>query len=80
MKCKFCGAEMKEGSRVCDYCGSEAERITTENRTIMRNTGNSARSIIGIIAKVIIALACIYAVFLIIFSPFLEKCSHCLLA
>lgn len=65
MKCKFCGAEIKEGSRVCDYCGSEAQRTTIENRAIMKNPGNSAQSIIGIIAKVIIALACIFAVFLL---------------
>lgn len=68
MKCKFCGAEIKEGSRVCDYCGSEAQRTTIENRAIMKNPGNSAQSIIGIIAKVIIALACIFAVFFIIFT------------
>lgn len=67
MKCKFCGAEIKEGSRVCDYCGSEAQRTTAENRAIMKNPGNSAQSVIGIIAKVIIALACIFAVFFIIF-------------
>lgn len=68
MKCKFCGAEIKDGSRICDYCGSEAEKATADNRTIIRNTGNSAQSIIGIIAKVIIALACIFAVFFIIFA------------
>lgn len=68
MKCKFCGAEIKEGSRVCDYCGSEAERITAENRIPMRNTGNTARYVIGIIAKVIIALACVFAVFFIVFA------------
>ncbi len=68
MKCKFCGAEIKEGSRVCDYCGSEAERTTAENRTITRNTGNTARYVIGVIAKVIIALACVFAVFFIIFA------------
>lgn len=68
MKCKFCGAEIKEGSKICDYCGSEAERTTAENRTIMRNTGNSARYVIGIIAKVIIALACVFAVFFIVFA------------
>lgn len=68
MKCKFCGAEIKEGSRVCDYCGSEAERPAAENRTIMKSNGNTAQFVIGIIAKVIIALACVFAVFFIIFS------------
>lgn len=31
MKCKFCGAEIKEGNRICDYCGSAVENIPSED-------------------------------------------------
>lgn len=62
MKCKFCGAEIKEGNRICDYCGSAVENIPSEDQYGTKNTGRSSKGIARIIAKVIIILACIWAV------------------
>lgn len=62
MKCKFCGAEIKEGNRVCDYCGSAVENISFENQNGTRNTKNIFKGI----ARVIIILASIWAVVLIL--------------
>lgn len=66
MKCKFCGAEIKEGNRICDYCGSAVENIPSEDQNGTKNAGRSSKGIARIIAKVIIILACIWAVVLIL--------------
>lgn len=66
MKCKFCGAEIKEGSNVCEYCDSEVERGIPEMQTVIRDNGSPAKGILGVIGKVIIALACIWAVVILV--------------
>lgn len=65
MKCKFCGAEIKTGSSVCEYCGCAVEK-PAENRS--GSTKSSFKGIVGTIAKVVIILAYIWAVVLIIFT------------
>lgn len=65
MKCRFCGAEIKTGSNVCEYCGSEAEGTDYSTQTI-ENAPKAAKSVAGIIGKVIISLACIWAAVIII--------------
>lgn len=62
MKCKSCGADIKEGSNVCEYCGSTVEKHTAA----AQNDRKPARSIVGMIIKGIIILACIWAVVIII--------------
>lgn len=62
MRCKFCGADIKDGSNVCEYCGSAVER----NTSAVRNSGKPAKSVVGMIVKGIIILACIWAVVIII--------------
>lgn len=66
MKCKFCGAEIKKGHTTCEYCGSEVEKIVPETKTIIRDSGNSAKSVIAVIGKIIIALAGIWAALIVI--------------
>ena len=62
MKCKFCGAEVKKGSSVCEYCGSEIERGASEIRSDKKNSGRPLKTV----ARVIIALAGIWAVTMIV--------------
>lgn len=62
MRCKFCGADIKEGHNVCEYCGSTVERnISAAQRNI-----KPAKSIVGIICKGIIILACVWGVVIVI--------------
>ncbi|MCM1040184.1 MAG: zinc ribbon domain-containing protein [Ruminococcus sp.] len=62
MRCKYCGAEIKEGSSVCEYCGSAAEKQTSQSHTASGNGHDTVKSITRTAGKVIIALACIWAV------------------
>ncbi len=62
MKCKFCGAEIKEGNNVCEYCGSTAER----NVSASQDHKKTAKSVVSMIVKGIIILACIWAVVIVI--------------
>lgn len=66
MRCKFCGAEIKEGHNTCEYCGSTVERNTSQVQTTTKDVIKPARSIVGIIIKGIIILACIWAVVVVI--------------
>lgn len=66
MRCKFCGAEVKEGSNVCEYCGSEVEKHKPAAQEVVRDDKKPYRVIIGMILKVIIILACIWAVVIIV--------------
>lgn len=66
MKCKFCGAEIKEGSNICDYCDSEVETDGSEMQTIIRDSRNSSKGILSVIGKVIIALLCICPVVIVV--------------
>lgn len=65
MRCRFCGAEVKEGNRVCEYCGSAVEKETSGARTIIRDSGKPHGSIAKVICKSIIILACIWAAVII---------------
>lgn len=62
MKCKFCGAEIKEGNNVCEYCGSAVERKTF----VAQDNKQPAKSIVCMICKGIIILACVWGVILVI--------------
>lgn len=62
MKCKFCGAEIKEGNNVCEYCGSTVERYTSA----VQNSRKTAKSIFGMICKVIVVLACVWGVVVVV--------------
>lgn len=64
MKCKFCGAEVKKGSSVCEYCGSEIERAASGNRPDKKGSGGPSKS--KTVARVIIALAGIWAVTMVV--------------
>lgn len=66
MKCKFCGAEIEPGSNVCKYCDSEIERVISEVQTPVRDDKDSLKSILIVIGKVIVALACVGAVLLVV--------------
>lgn len=66
MKCKFCGAEIKEGNSVCEYCGSAVERAAAKAPTIIRDSEHPVKNAARVIGKVIVALACIWAVLIII--------------
>lgn len=68
MKCKYCGAEIKEGSNICEYCGSQAEREAPQPQTIIIERKSSAKYIIKTIGIVIVVLAIVWAVAMIIFS------------
>lgn len=65
MKCKSCGAEIKVGKNVCEYCGSSVEREIPKIQTIIHHE-SSVKSVVGTIGKVIIALAGIGAVLMVI--------------
>lgn len=65
MKCKFCGAEIKTGSRVCEYCGSEAEQTIFSSQSTTKSPQTS-KSITRIIGRILIFLACIWAAVAII--------------
>lgn len=62
MRCKFCGADIREGHNVCEYCGSAVERNTS---AAQRNI-KPARSIVGMICKGIIILACVWGAVVVI--------------
>ena len=47
MRCRLCGAEIKEGRNVCEYCGSTVERSTS----VAQNNRKQAKSIVGMICK-----------------------------
>ncbi|MCM1237488.1 MAG: zinc ribbon domain-containing protein [Ruminococcus flavefaciens] len=66
MRCKFCGAEIKEGASACEYCGSEAENYKTVSKTVIKDSKKPHSSIVGMICKGAIILACIWAVVVII--------------
>lgn len=66
MRCQFCGAEIKEGNTVCEYCGSAAEREAPKNQMAPGAGQSTAKSIVKIIGKVIVSLACIWAVVIVI--------------
>ncbi|MCM1499124.1 MAG: hypothetical protein NC124_11730 [Clostridium sp.] len=66
MKCKYCGAEIKEGSWVCEYCDSEVERDVQQTQTIIIEEKSPSKGIAKVIGKVIIALACIWGVVMVI--------------
>lgn len=66
MKCKSCGAEIKEGNSVCEYCGSAVERTAARPHIIIKDSEHPVKSVVRVIGKVIIALACIWAVLIII--------------
>lgn len=65
MRCRFCGAEIKAGSNVCEYCGSAAEKPAPEEKKDGQRK-SSVHSIAGVIAKVIVSLAAIWAVLIIV--------------
>lgn len=65
MRCRFCGAEIKAGSNVCEYCGSAAEKAASEG-TKDAQRKSSAHGIVSVIAKVIVALAAIWALLIIV--------------
>lgn len=65
MKCKYCGAEIKPGSRFCEYCDSEVEREKPENKTVIRET-SKPNSIPKVIVRAIVSLAGIWAVLIVI--------------
>lgn len=65
MKCKFCGAEIKEGSRVCEYCDSEVEG-TVGVQTIAEDVRNTPKGCLCVIGKIVIALACIWGIVVVI--------------
>lgn len=70
MKCKYCGAEIKEGSTVCEYCDSEVERKQDipEPQTIIIEEKSEPRGVvIKTVGKVVIGLACIWAVVMVLF-------------
>lgn len=62
MRCKFCGAEIKEGSNTCEYCGSTVEK----NISAVQNNKKPAKSIVGMICKGIIILACVWGAVVVI--------------
>ncbi|MDE6625891.1 MAG: hypothetical protein K2K56_05935 [Lachnospiraceae bacterium] len=66
MKCKYCGAEIREGSRVCEYCDSEVERDIPETQTVIIEEKSSSKSIARVIGKVIIVLACVWGAVMVI--------------
>lgn len=65
MKCKYCGAEIKPGSRFCEYCDSEVEREKPESKTVIRET-SKPNSILKVIGRIIVSLAGIWAVLIVI--------------
>jgi len=66
MKCKSCGAEIRKGNSVCEYCGSAVEAAASRTYTIIRDSEHPVKSIVRVIGRVIVALACIWAVLIII--------------
>ena len=66
MRCEFCGAQIKEGSNVCEYCGSAVERTAPKTHTIIKDSKKPHGNIVKVICKSIIILVCICAVFLIV--------------
>lgn len=62
MRCEFCGAQIKEGSNVCEYCGSAVERTAPKTQTIIKDSGKSNGNIVKVICKSIIILVCICTV------------------
>lgn len=65
MRCKFCGAEIGEGNNVCEYCGSAVESERTKT-TAATGTGKDIAGIFKVTGKIIISLACIFAVMIIV--------------
>lgn len=66
MKCKFCGAEIKAGSNICEYCNSSVERDVSESRSTVTENRKSPRSVISVIGRVIVSLAFIWAALIVI--------------
>lgn len=66
MRCEFCGAQIKEGSNVCEYCGSTVERNEPKTKTIIKDSGKPHGNIVKVICKSIIILVCIWAVVVIV--------------
>lgn len=65
MKCRFCGAEIREGSNICEYCGSEMER-TVQHRTIIREIKSPAGGVVRTVGRVVVALAGIFALVIVV--------------
>lgn len=66
MRCEFCGAQIKEESNVCEYCGSTVERTEPKIQTIIKDSGKPRGNIVRVICKSIIVLVCIWAVVVIV--------------
>ncbi|MCM1387663.1 MAG: hypothetical protein NC231_10060 [Bacillus sp. (in: Bacteria)] len=66
MRCEFCGAQIKEGESVCEYCGSTVERTTPKEQTIVKNDTKQTKGVIHMILKVIVVLACVWAAVIVI--------------
>lgn len=66
MKCKYCGAEIKTGSSICEYCNSAVERDVSESRSTVTENRKPPRSAISVIGRVIVSLAFIFAALIVI--------------
>lgn len=58
MKCKYCGAEIKPGSNVCEYCDSAVEREEPKDQTIIIQKESPASTIFKVLGRIIIVLVC----------------------
>lgn len=61
MKCKYCGAEIKPGSNVCEYCDSAVEREEPKDQTIIIQKESPANTIFKVLGRTIIVLVCVGA-------------------
>lgn len=68
MRCRFCGAEVKEESGVCEYCGSAVEKPAPEEKKERqdRPVKSTVHNVVSVIAKGIVALAGIWAVLIVV--------------
>lgn len=73
MKCKFCGAELKEKSKVCAQCGSAVER--PELPVTVKAYRKPPKDIIRVTGKIVIALVCVSAAAIVVATihPFRES-------
>lgn len=82
MRCRFCGAEVKEGNNVCEYCGSAVEKAAPERKRDGQGK-SSPHSVVSVITKGIVALAAIFALFIVVMlivvlnsEPFKDAYQH----
>lgn len=75
MKCQYCGAEIKKGNTVCEYCGSAVDNIkeTSDSEAGDNGRAEAIRIVSRVIYRIIVVLVIAGAVMIFAVLPIVIK-------